>query len=70
MKWKWSIKSLKILFRFKVLDKEKVNSTIFSVEKTLLFTFGAPTYRKNEHGNIQGKQTGIVLRGGITAVGL
>lgn len=31
---------------------------------------GAPTYRKNEHGNIQGKQTGIVLRGGIAVVGL
>ncbi len=32
--------------------------------------FGAPTYRKNEHGNIQGKSTGIVLRGGIAVVGL
>lgn len=31
---------------------------------------GAPTYRKNEHGNIQGKSAGIVLRGGIAVVGL
>ena len=31
---------------------------------------GAPTYRKNEHGNTQGKSTGIILRGGIAAVGL
>ena len=33
---------MKISFRFKILYKEKVNSLIFSVEKTLLFTAGVP----------------------------
>ena len=27
------------------------------------FCRGAPTYRKNEHSNIQGKSAGIILRG-------
>lgn len=37
---------------------------------TVATLLGAPTYRKNEHYNIQGKSTGIILRGGIAAVGL
>ncbi len=40
------------------------------VQNLIECSSGAPTYRKNEHGNIQGKSTGIVLRGGIAAVGL
>lgn len=40
------------------------------IKGSTFIVFGAPTYRKNEHSIIQGKQTGIVLRGWIAAVGL
>ncbi len=53
------------------------NNSAFLIQKITQAEFGstyvmggAPTYRKNEHGNIQGKQTGIILRGGIATVGL
>ena len=49
--------------------KEHGNVFLFNFEANRSVN-GAPTYRKNEHGNIQGKSTGIVLRGGIAAVGL
>ncbi len=42
----------------------------FNAKGSTYSVTGAPTYRKNEHYNIQGKSTGIVLRGGIAAVGL
>jgi len=50
--------------------KEKKRQLGFSIWVFVYPCYGAPTYRKNEHGNIQGKQTGIILRGGIAAVGL
>ena len=59
----------KKLSRLVYREANKIMTAALSMRRGLAFC-GAPTYRKNEHGNIQGKSTGIVLRGGIAAVGL
>ena len=60
------IRSLKIFYSINIIPHISTESILLQQ----LFYYGAPTYRKNEHYNIQGKQTGIVLSGGIAAVGL
>ena len=60
---------LKVIAWLTIKNIENKKNTTLSDDSNKV-ACGAPTYRKNEHYNIQGKSTGIVLRGGIAVVGL
>lgn len=66
----WIIYILTALLNFKQRKRKRNRKFGFFFWLFVYPYYGAPTYRKNEHGNIQGKSAGIVLRGGIAAVGL